>query len=132
MKMRPSAMRGAPVMDIAFCGSVAWTSQTFLPLPASTAMRRPSSVPQITFPFHAATPRFTMAAAELHGIFTLHLRVVLPELFAGLCIKGIDLTPGGRQENPAVDDDRRRLVAATALCKIAVPGEAPAGWHCPR
>ena len=60
MKMRPSAMRGAPVMDSHFAGSVAWTSQTFLPVPASTAIRRPSSVPQMTLPFHTATPRFTM------------------------------------------------------------------------
>src|SRR5581483_4069658 len=60
IKMRPSAMRGAPVMESHFFGSVACTSHTFSPLPASTAIRRPSSVPQMTLPFHTATPRFTM------------------------------------------------------------------------
>src|SRR5579872_2653867 len=60
MKIRPSAMRGAPVMDSHLLGSVACTSHTFSPVAAFTAIRRPSRVPQMTLPFHTATPRFTM------------------------------------------------------------------------
>ena len=124
MKIRLSAIRGAPVMDSHFFGSVACTSQTFSPLLASTAISRPSSVPQMIFPFHTATPRFTMPQHSFTAYSPGTLRVVLPQLLAGFRIEGVDLAPGAGHENAAVDHDRRGLVNATPLDEIGVPGQA--------
>ncbi len=43
-------MRGAPVIEYCSFGSATRASQTFLPLFAFTAIRRPSMVPQMILP----------------------------------------------------------------------------------
>jgi len=58
-----------PMVDVvtvgAGGGSVAWISQILAPVLASAAIRRPSSVPQMTLPSQTATPRLTMPQHSL-------------------------------------------------------------------
>ena len=52
-----------------------------------------------------------------------HLRIVGPEQAAGAAVIGLDHRPGGRGVEIAVDDDRRRFLAAAGV-EIGEPGEA--------
>jgi hypothetical protein len=47
--------------------SIVFTSQTTAPVAASSATRRPSSVPTYTLPFQTATPRFTTSQQALRA-----------------------------------------------------------------
>src|ERR1700687_6450298 len=64
----PFTTRGAPVIVYLTLRSKVRVSQTGLPVAASRAMSLPSSAPTKTFPFHAATPRFTTS----QHAFTAH------------------------------------------------------------
>src|SRR5262249_32244070 len=55
----PFATRGAPVIEYLKRESTVSVSQIGLPVAASSATNRPSSVPTNTLPFHTATPRLT-------------------------------------------------------------------------
>ena len=121
-------MRGAPVMDSRLLRIGGLDFPDFLA--AARIDGKQASVERA--PDHLALPHrdptIHDATAQFHGILARDLRVVLPKLLAGLGVEGVDLAPGAGHENAAVDDDRCRLVAATALGEIAVPGEAqPAG-----
>src|SRR6185312_12990068 len=75
------------------------------------------ALPEGDAPVHDAT-------TQLHRVSARNLRVVLPQLPAGLRIEGVDLAPGTGDENAAVDDDRCGLVDAAALGKIGIPRQA--------
>src|SRR5262249_40808605 len=62
-------------------------------------------------------------AARVHRLRADHLRIEAPFLFAGARVERVHLAPCRRHVHRAVDDDRRRLLAAARI-EIEVPREA--------
>ncbi len=77
---------------------------------------------------HAAIDRI---AAELQQFLAGHLRVVLPQQFAGDRVEGVDHAPGATDVEDAVDHQRRCLHAAVGRY-VEIPAQAKPFRRCCR
>src|SRR5690242_12869270 len=82
MSTLPFTTRGAPVIVYLCSLSTVATSHTTLPVAASSATNRPSSVPTKILPFHAATPRLATSqhafTPAVPGTFGSYAQISLP------------------------------------------------------
>src|SRR5882762_10406773 len=108
----PLTTRGAPVIVYRTLRSIVRVSQTGLPVAVSRAISLPSNVPTNTFPFQAATPRFT---ASQHA-FTDHS--------GG--------TFGSYSQRSAPDAASRETTLLHAVVKYITPSKTNGVASCPR
>ncbi len=99
------------------------TSQTGLPVAASSATSRPSSVPRYSLAFPRRDAAIDDVAAGVDRRGARHLRVVSPELASRRRVERKHLAPGGGHVHHAVDHERRRLLRACGGIEVVVPGQ---------